>query len=442
MLENKYPTVVIANVSEAFCGFLNRDSDLATRAKKIKTEQYRGDRTLIWAGDPKLVITSFPVPSIKYVQKVLGFNGTQNLSPIEPSDSLCNDILRDNKLLEEIINYGRRDKKLSLIPYATTKEFLNLVEVIKQKSDLELFLPETPGCNNLWLLQYLDTKAGFRSIAQDCFSRTRVSIPEGYICFSVNEAASVIEWFIKNERMCMAKSNIGTNGYGNFLFSPDLFSSRSEIVNYLQKTSYLAKEPIVIEEFIQSTKIISPSFEGFVPPYGNGEPFLTYISTQIFKEYGDFCGVIASKSQQNEPWYDPLVEAGLLFASRIQKMGYVGNFDMDAIVDNQGHVYPVEVNPRRTGGTHVNDFAIYTWGANYIERVSLLSYDPVVCGLGMNFDELTIRLGKILYPIDGNLRGIIPTVTSPLDEGEFGCLIVGFSIEDVFSLRREMLSRF
>ncbi len=63
-------------------------------------------------------------------------------------------------------------------------------------------------------------------------------------------------------------------------------------------------------------------------------------------------------------------DSGMIFARRLQQMGYVGHFDLDTVVDDAGRVYLLEINPRRTGGTHVHEFAEHVFGADYLDNRS------------------------------------------------------------------------
>ncbi len=70
----------------------------------------------------------------------------------------------------------------------------------------------------------------------------------------------------------------------------------------------------------------------------------------------------------------------MIFAHRLQAMGYVGHFDLDTVVNDDGRVYLLEINPRRTGGTHVHEFAEHVFGADYLDKVTLLSNDTLSSG--------------------------------------------------------------
>jgi phosphoribosylglycinamide formyltransferase 2 len=179
--------------------------------------------------------------------------------------------------------------------------------------------------------------------------------------------------------------------------------------------------------------------EAYVP--AQGEPYITYVSDQLFQGFGDFCGVLVSRELQDTPWYEPLVASGTIIAQRLQEMGYVGLFDLDTVVNDEGRVYLLEVNPRRTGGTHVHEFAAHVFGDDYLKKVALLSNDTLSSGKIADFDELLSVVRSFEYPMNGEQRGIFITVTSALEAHEFGCIIVGANRAEVVEIQRQLQAR-
>jgi 5-formaminoimidazole-4-carboxamide-1-beta-D-ribofuranosyl 5'-monophosphate synthetase len=98
-------------------------------------------------------------------------------------------------------------------------------------------------------------------------------------------------------------------------------------------------------------------------------------------------------------------------------LGYCGYFDLDAIVDPTGQVYVVEMNPRRTGGTHVHEMAEFLVGKAYRHQVALLS-GALTLRRPCTWPELDLALREagLLYP-QGT---VIPVQTASLSWGVFG----------------------
>ena len=73
-LTNKIPTVIVSNFAEAHVDFLGRCIDPKERVELILSESYHADRTLLWAGDPKLVIVSYPIAHADFILQRLNFS--------------------------------------------------------------------------------------------------------------------------------------------------------------------------------------------------------------------------------------------------------------------------------------------------------------------------------------------------------------------------------
>lgn len=435
-INHSIPVVVVCNISETFYDFLSHGDDAE---RLIKGEQYRGDRAIIWAGDPKLVLTSLPIPHAQHLYQQAGYAHTEYLAPQQSTAWLSLDILREPALLERIIGYAGSGRTFQLIPYAVTDQLLQLVETLERDHGLTVLLPETVRRDHLWLRDYADSKIGFRILASRWLPNADQLLPEGFACQSFESAADAALWFLRAGRACLVKSDIGENGIGNVLLHPGEFASTAEIVDHLRHSHFLDDHWLTVEELIAAERPLSPSLEVYVPP--QGEPEITYVSDQLFQGFGDFCGVLVSRELLATSWYAPLAESGLICARRLQEMGYVGHFDLDTVVNDEGRVYLLEINPRRTGGTHVHEFADFFFGADYLKSMALLSNDTLSSGSITDFDELLSVIGDFQYPINGEPRGIFITVTSALEVHEFGCIIAGADTAEVVEIQQQVQAR-
>ncbi len=429
------PVVIVCNISETFYDFLSRGGDTN---RHIKGEQYRGDRAIIWAGDPKLVFASLPIPHAEHLYTQAGYPHTRYLAPQNPSAWLSLDILREPALLQQLIEYAGEGRTLQIIPYAATTQFLELVETLEAQHGLTVLLPETPRRDMLWLRDYVDSKIGWRILASRWLPNAETLLPEGLACQTLEVAADAARWFLANGRACLVKSDIGENGIGNVMLKPGMAATSADIIAHLRAATFLNDQWLTVEALVDAENPLSPSLEVYVPPQGQGEPFITYVSDQLFQGFGDFCGVLVSRELFDTPWYAPLAESGLIMARRLQEMGYVGLFDLDTVVDDEGRVFLLEINPRRTGGTHVHEFAAHVFGENYLESVALLSNDTLSSGSITRFGDLLEAVSEFEYPINGDPRGIFITVTSALEAHEFGGIIVGRDRAEVVELQRQI----
>lgn len=435
------PTVVVSNFAEAHFDFLNRAADLDERAELISSEAYHGDRTLLWVGDPKLVIVSHPIAHADWLTERLGYPGTRHLAPFQPSPWLCQDILRESSLLRAIVDYAGAGQRIQIIPYATTPDFLELVKTLRNEFGLQVLTPESPDEHHLWVRDYIDTKAGFRLLASTWLREVNRLLPFGVVCENPEHAAEVAHWFCRHEQACVVKANTGESGIGIQIIEPGMCTEVCDIVQGLQDNPFFADEPILVERFIHGPQTISPSPEIVVPNPDEGEPYVLYHTRQLFQKFGDFCGVLVSGGQEKEPWYPDLMESALTIGRGLQNMGYVGHFDMDCLVDENSQLYLLEVNSRRTGGTHVHDFAAHYYGPNYAQRIALVSHEANPCPGISSAQELLARLDSLLFPIAGADLGVIPTITSALHLGRFGAIFVAPTVNEALKIQRMVYAR-
>ena len=433
ILESAVPTIAIYNNLETFFRFLQR----ANEHKILEARTYRGDRGIFWLGPQKLLITTKRIPDAEYVCNRWGYFGTTVHTPRKVTYHLSLNILNDPDLLQEIVQYAGPKKTLQLIPYAATPDFYTLVKYLQVELSLEVILPESPLPSNLWIRDYMDTKTGFRSLISEWIREEEI-IPPGFICRDINEAAYAVDWFSRQGLGSVVKADRGESGLGHLNFQESEISL-DDILLKLQADPFLNTDLIVVDQFIQSEKQLSPSLELFVPANGQ-PPVITYISSQLFSAFGQFAGVLISRELMQASWYPRLAKYGLQIAQKLQKMGYVGHFDIDTIVDDGGHLYLLETNTRRTGGTYVHEFAALTFGKDYLNKVSLLCNNAVKCNGINKLENLVESLNDLLFPISGEDRGIVITVTSSLSESEFGCILVAPNEQELLTLKQKMLS--
>ncbi len=433
-IQSAIPIVAVYNNLETFFKFLHRSNDHVILEKKI----CQGDLGIFWLGQDKLLITTKAIPGADYICNHWGYSGTKVIAPRQRTHQLSLDIMHDSRLLQKIVEYAGPKKTIQLVPYASTSEFYELVNHLRTELDLNVILSESPIEPNLWVRDYIDTKAGFRSLIPQWIPEEDV-IPSGFICRDVKQAARAVHWFNEQQLGAIVKADSGASGIGQLVFQ-DLEISFEDILRKIEGDLFLHDDVIIVDRFIQSRTQLSPSLELSVPGDGT-PPIITYISNQLFSEFGYFGGILISRELTTSPWYPQFAQYGLQIAAKLQAMGYVGYFDIDTIVDDDGHLYLLEINARRTGGTYVHEFASLTFGDDYLNEVSLLCNTSVKCGEINKLEDLIESLDGLLFPISGQNRGIVITVTSCLPMNEFGCILVAPEEQDLLALKQEMLER-
>jgi hypothetical protein len=442
------PLVVVANIAESSINFLPPHHK--TTSVLVQERQFKAERSLLWLGASKLVFVSYPVPHLDYLQNHLGYAGTIIAVPKKPTAYLSYDIRREQPLRDQIVAYAGDGRAIRLIPYANTLQFMALVDILRTECGLEVHLPESPAPENLWLYRNIGSKSGFRRQMSDWLPTG--SLPAAVICEDKQTAFDAIKGFSAQGKGCIIKPDRGQAGIGMQFYNHKLsdnghlpgngHSSTDETIKELLSSPFLAADNITIEEFIPSSQRISPSLEFHLPPDGCGEPTITYLSNQLFSnEVGHFNGVLISRALADAPWLPRLKEDGITIANNLYEMGYIGHFDLDAVVDDAGQPYLLELNARRTGGTHVHEFALFAFGEDYLDAVMLKSQDAMSSGRVRDVDTLFSRIGDLLYPMQGEPHGVVVTISSTLPMGRFGYILVASGEEELTALQDTLIKR-
>lgn len=433
-LNKELPLVVVANIAESSIDFLPRN--LKITSELVRVRQFKAERALLWSGMQKLVFVSHPVPHRRYLQGHLGYAKTIFVAPETPTACLSQDIVREQYLLNQIVAYAGDARTIQLIPYATTRQFLGLADILREKYGLTVYLPESVTPDNLWLCQYLGSKSGFRTQVARWLPVDR--LPPATICRNPQMASDVLRWLSVQGKACVIKPDRGQAGIGMGICGNG-HHPVEQAIKALESNPFLAEGYITVEEYIRSSRKLSPSLEFYVPPLGQGEPEIAYLSNQLFtEEVGHFNGVLLSREMVDASWLPGFEKDGLTIAANLQKMGYVGYFDLDAVVDDDENLYLLELNARRTGGTHVHEFAAFAFGEHYLDQVTLRSQDAMPSGKVRDLDALLARVDNLLYPMRGNPRGVVVTISSTLPAGRFGCIIVASDEDEAATLESDL----
>ncbi|WP_017324101.1 hypothetical protein [Synechococcus sp. PCC 7336] len=423
--------IVISNTYEAYADFLDR-ADSETRERTFQAIANGSERVLFWGDRHKLAIANGPIAHREQVDRI-GYSATAYGYPSHPSTSLCLDILNDRQLLEKSIECAGDSRTVELIPYATTRELYQLADRLTADCGLRVILPESPKRENLWVRDYLESKLGFRVMVPQWLDGTGARLAEGFHCQTLERAVEIAQWFTRRGQTCLLKPNRGFLGMGHCRVEPNTFSSAADLLAKLERNPYLQQDAIVVEEFIHSPQQVFPSVEAIVSP--DRPPQITQVCLQIVRD-GTYLGEIVSAQLQREPWYSALVSAATAIASQLQTLGYIGHFDLDAIVDARGQLYLTELNARRTGGSHLHDLASALWGENYLKFVSLISFTAQDCGNCRDWEALSETLAEFLYPTEGQKGGAIVTNSRDLAAGKLGFIAIGETLKEAQAIHR------
>lgn len=344
--------------------------------------------------------------------------------------------MEDLDLRQALLAAVDQDSTLEIIPYCNTPEFFRMVAYYQAQSSLTITLPESPSASLSWFRDSLDGKSVFAMLAPALLEGTACRFAPRVVADSIPQAAAAVQAFLAQSQACVVKPEVGYLGLGLMPFDPSDPWTMASLEAHLRTNATFGHRKISVEAWIRSgTESQSPSVEVFVPR--QEKPYVTYLCDQVFSANNLFAGIALRPEFYATAWAKTLCEGALAVAERLQSLGYGGYFDLDAVVDPDGQVYVIEMNPRRTGGTHVHDLAEFLVGQDYRDRVALLS-GSLTLKQPCTWPELEAVLREVgwLYP----QGAVIPVQTSSLPWGVFGYVILAAEWEAIQIWQRRLLA--
>jgi len=442
-------TIYIWNMSEDVWPFISSISDESTRKAEIEENASLGDRELFsLAGDDNvLFITSKAVSRqfLEYYTKLFGNKNFRVLVTKFYSGAICDDILRDGEVFDAIVRAGNGSKRLMMIAYSTTFQFLKLVEAVRDRG-VSVFTPESPEEEDAWTVNFYGSKSGIRQLSGASSAREPdFKMAEGLICAHIEDAARIAaKRYLKDDGVVL-KTNKGHSGAGLLIYRPgdlpkDYSTCEKIILKALGSDAYWQKFPIVIEEYIQVNQSVgggSPSVEFRI--YKSGKIDYLYFCGMRIDKHGIFRGVEISQDVLSPKIATQIVDTGFFIAEQYASNGYRGFFDVDFVAARNGTMYVTESNVRRTGGTYVYTVAEYFLGKDFMYQAHILSNTSYKLPerAPKEFTTILSRLKPVLYSKKSK-EGVVIISENMLKMGMLGYIVFGHNQKQALEIEAKM----
>jgi len=431
--------VYIYNVVEDEWSFISTISDKEERRDEVESCNSSAECYLFANADeneftyisPKPITSEFK----RYFQQLVGATKIEIIVPKNDSHLICKDFYNDKPLFNRFLKKAKKYKKVTLVSYATSPQFLDLVERLKEKK-INVIAPEAPEVDCAWTVNFFGSKSGIRQLAQQSAAlEPDFIMPEGVICMGKLDAAKIAANRYINDNGVVVKTNKGSSGNGVLIFrSGDLPKVYKEcektIYSILNKNDYWDRYPIIIEDLINVDVNAGSSFPSIeFKIHKNGKIELLYYCLMSVTKEGAFCGIDMHEDVINERLAARIIDTGYFIAERYAAAGYRGHFDIDMITTKYNQVFVNESNTRNTGGTDVFKVALELIGKDFFSDSYVLSrtrfkiphisrptfskvlkilepilYDKKTKEGVMVISENIIKQGQIIYNIFGNTK--------------------------------------
>ena len=376
--------VYIFNMSEDVWSFISAITDKKLHAWEIDDNADLSDRGELFSNadiegliyiSPKKIDESF----VSYVKDLFSIKTLEILVPQEHTGVICEDVIRDEKIMTRLVEAANSVKKLTLTSYSTSPQFLHLVDVLRER-EITVYTPESPEIDCAWTVNFFGSKSGIRQLVQMSGAKEPdLKMPEGVICTGIIDASKIAANKYIKENGVVIKTNKGHSGSGVLIFRdtdlPHEYKACEQAIHeILAKDAYWEKFPIMIESFINVNTSVAggfPNVEFKIAKNGKIE-FLYYCGLRVTKE-GVFNGIEINQDVVSDRVSARIIDTGFFVAEQYAAVGYRGYFDVDFAAAKNGEIYATESNARRTGGTHAYKAGELLIGKDFMKDSYILS---------------------------------------------------------------------
>lgn len=313
-----------------------------------------------------------------YAKQLLHFRSLQVIVPKSNTRLICDDLLKDNDALTQLIHLCRPYKRVVLVSYAATPQFFTLADTLIREG-LPIVTPETPALHASWTVNFFGSKSGIRQLAQKSAGvEPDFIMPDGLICVGRFDAARIAAAKFLKEKGVVLKTNKGSGGNGVLIFREhdlpnDYDACEKKILAKMNSDKYWDYFPIIIESLIavNNEQNLSPNVEFKI--HKNGRIEFLYLCSCKVTPGGVFYGVDISDDVIPDRMATQLIDMGYFIAEQYAESGYRGHFDIDMMIGRNNKVYVCETNCRNTGGTDTYRLAKRLIGKDFLDDAFVLS---------------------------------------------------------------------
>jgi len=216
-----------------------------------------------------------------------------------------------------------------------------------------------PGSSH-WSGEYLNSKTGLRHLVQQARLPSGLRLPPGVVCTHLEQAyEAAVSLLRAGHARVLLKADRGAGGFGQLLVHAGVLGWNLRKRDALARVAptlapLLATSPIVAEAWIEHGP------ESYATPsvmLRLGDQGVELIGTAAtFMELGTaHAGAVVGTGALPAPLNGALIELGHALAEAAQALGYRGPFGVDAVVNPDGELLPLEINARRTMVSHCYD---------------------------------------------------------------------------------------
>ncbi|PIY69307.1 hypothetical protein COY90_01455 [Candidatus Roizmanbacteria bacterium CG_4_10_14_0_8_um_filter_39_9] len=440
--------IYIYNVVEDEWSYISAISNKDEQKKEIENDNSSAECYLFANADQEEFVYISPKPISpafkKYFQNLVGAKKIEILVPKKNSNLICKDLYNDKALFHKLLKKAKRYKRVTLVSYATSPQFLDLKEKLKAKG-INVQTPEAPEVDCSWTVNFFGSKSGIRQLAQQSTAlEPDFIMPEGIICVGKLDASRIAANKYIKDNGVVIKTNKGSSGNGVLIFRDgelpkDYKQCEKAIYKYLNEDDYWERYPIIIEDLITVNVNNGSSFPNIeFKILKSGKIEMLYYCLMMVTKEGVFYGIDMHEDVINERLAARIIDTGFYIAERYAAEGYRGHFDIDMIATKYNQVFVNESNTRNTGGTDVYKMALELIGKDFMSDSFVISRSKYKLSMKRpSFTKVLKRLEPILFN-KKTKEGLVISSENIIRQKELIYIIFGNTKRRAYAIEEEM----
>jgi len=439
----------IFNAVEDEWSFISTVSDMRKRFELLEDAEGASDCFFLATAtesdfayiSPKPISAEFQL----YAQNLLGFKQAEVFVPQLRSHLICEDFAKDSKTFFSFVAKAKEYKRVILLSYAATPQFLSLKEKL-EKIGLQVYAPESPELDCAWTVNFFGSKSGIRQLAQKSVAaEPDFMMADGLICVGKQDAAKIAANRYIKQKGVVLKTNKGSGGSGVLIFREgelptDYRECEKKILEYMNGDNYWDLYPIVIEDLINvnlTTTGGMPNVEFKI--HKNGRIEMLYVCACQVTEKGVFYGLDINEDILNDRQQTRIEDTGYFIAEQYSAAGFRGHFDVDMMFAKNGHIYVCESNTRNTGGTDTYKIIRKLLGKDFMDEGYTISRSRHnwLSKNSNTFSSLIEQLNPLLFS-SKTKEGIILNSENSVPSGKLIYMAIGKTKKRAYELETQL----
>jgi len=354
-----------------------------------------GDHALFWARGEALVIVSEEIHP-RLLEDVRRFFGTKAIDTVRPEGdaaSLSDRVGGDRAVSEQVRRWLRTVDRPDLLAWGLTPPLAAFLRARAQEG-VEVRTPGIPAIDALWVVQSLDSKPGFRLLAEELSrTHTEIHVPEGFILPDLDVALSAAEdHFLRAGQSVVIKAARGTGGYSTMIATPFEQPAALRRIRALARfDNFWRVGSVVVERFVAGPDGATPTAYTVDASVGaDGSVLVECLGRMLIKAGKRYDGAVIGKGAVEPELATQLRQVTDVFGRALAERGFTGLFDVDFVVDAEGRAWVCEMNVRRASPSHLVAIAHQAFGLSWATDGAVFGRDYLYLrgSLQLTYDDL------------------------------------------------------